>query len=420
MSILSELLTSVFQRYAKGDPAAAQTDRTMSVLVAGMLSQCSEINGMVTAREILDRFSVMRDDEKRVFFGYLADALDVDADAMAKAVAAFGNRPDVESYGALQIAAEPPRQELVRRLNQSPGATQALVGMRADLLRLVRRDDPVARIDLDFRHLFASWFNRGFLVLRPVNWDSSARLLEKIIAYEAVHQIRSWDDLRRRIQPEDRRCFGFFHPSMPEEPLIFVEVALTTGTPGNIQALLAEDRAPVAAQDANTAVFYSISNCQAGLAGVSFGNFLIKQVTADLAAELPNLKTFLTLSPVPKLGAWIRQNGLRDARGEELRQAAAAYLIGSKLPCGLPSDPVARFHLSNGAELHAIHLDADLSEKGREQSFGVMVNYLYDRARIAVNHERFANNGTVAAAPTVVALAEKAQPKEICVAQSAP
>ena len=276
-----------------------------------------------------------------------------------------------------------------------------------DLLRLIPRKDPRARIDIDFQHLFSSWFNRGFLVLRPISWESPAQVLEKIIAYEAVHAIQSWDDLRRRVQPGDRRCFAFFHPAMPDEPLIFVEIALTRGIPGSVQKLLAEDRSPLAAEDADTAVFYSISNCQAGLAGISFGNSLIKQVAEDLAAELPNIKTFVTLSPIPTLTKWMGEQGIDPARLEpdSLKAAAARFLLTAKRPDGLPYDPVTRFHLGNGAYIHAVHAGADLSPKGMAESAGAMVNYRYDPDTFAENHERYADARDVVASKEVRALA---------------
>jgi malonyl-CoA decarboxylase len=234
--------------------------------------------------------------------------------------------------------------------------------------------------------------------------------LEKIIAYEAVHAIDSWSALRRRLEPEDRRCFAFFHPAMPDEPLIFVEIALTKGIPSSVQTLLADDGTPIADTEADTAVFYSISNCQAGLAGISFGNTLIKQVAGDLALELPNLKTFVTLSPVPGLRNWIASEQIHHdpSSPDTMARLAAHYLLAAKRGDGMPVDPVARFHLGNGAVLHAVHLGADTSEKGIEQSGGVMVNYLYDLARVSRNHERFASRGDIATTGPVRSLAAQA------------
>jgi malonyl-CoA decarboxylase len=249
-------------------------------------------------------------------------------------------------------------------------------------------------------------------VLRPLNWDSPAGILEKIIEYEAVHAIDSWDDLRRRLQPVDRRCFGFFHPTMADEPLIFVEVALTKGVPNSVQGLLAEDRATLEPGDADTAVFYSISNCQAGLAGISFGNSLIKQVAADLARDLPNVKTFVTLSPIPRLNEWLASAKLGALGKGNDRALAANYLLEAKRADGTPYDPVARFHLGNGALIHAVHADADTSENGLRQSNGAMVNYLYNLSQIAQNHEKFVGEKTVVASSDVRSLSASITPQK--------
>ena len=406
MSLLADLLAVVFKRRYRALGAAAPDDRPLSGLAADLIGAAGEVSGQALARSVLDRYAAAGDEAKRAFFRHLAENMAICAPALREALRAYEGGQSKASYGALVAAAEPPRQELIRRLNQVPGATGRLVAMRADLLRLGRGTDALEALDLDFRHLFASWFNRGFLVLRPISWESPAHILEKIIAYEAVHAIASWDDLRRRLEPGDRRCFAFFHPAMPDEPLIFVEVALTRGMPGGISALLSGERATVGADDADTAVFYSISNCQAGLAGISFGNSLIKQVAADLAAELPKLATFATLSPIPGLLGWLRAQGHGfDADDDALmRSLAAHYLLAAKRPDGLPLDPVARFHLGNGALVHRVHARADTSQKGMRQSAGVMVNYLYDLRRVSQNHERFAASHEIAASAEVRSL----------------
>lgn len=380
--------------------------RSIEELCGDLLGSSGEISGAVTARHILDRYAAMEPPEKLRFFEFLAQDMGIDADAVRRTLADFETRPSLQSYRAFATAAEPRRQELARRLNQIPGATAQLVQMRDDMLGFARSHPTLGPVDHDFRHLLSSWFNRGFLVLRPIDWESPAEVLEKIIAYEAVHTIDSWDDLRRRVQPSDRRCFAYFHPAMPNEPLIFVEVALTKGVPGSVQALLSDTRVELNAEDADTAVFYSISNCQSGLAGISFGNSLIKQVVADLSRDLPGLETFVTLSPIPGLMGWIAETGqqMGDA-AEAQRQLAAQYLLTAKHDRGSPRDPVARFHLGNGALIHDVHAGADLSPNGMAQSAGVMVNYLYDRALIAQNHEGYADGYKVAASPQVQALA---------------
>ncbi|MCB1343002.1 MAG: malonyl-CoA decarboxylase [Pseudooceanicola sp.] len=406
MSLLSDLLSTLFNRRLRSE-GEADDARDIQTLIADLLSAKGEISGLATASRILSRFAAMDDAGKTGFFTHLADDLGIDPARIRDTLAAFEAEQTQTNYAAFLAAAEPGRQELARRLNRVPGATPRLVAMRQDLLRLIPRKDPRARIDIDFQHLFSSWFNRGFLVLRPISWESPAQVLEKIIAYEAVHAIQSWDDLRRRVQPGDRRCFAFFHPAMPDEPLIFVEIALTRGIPGSVQKLLAEDRSPLAAEDADTAVFYSISNCQAGLAGISFGNSLIKQVAEDLAAELPNIKTFVTLSPIPTLTKWMGEQGIDPARLEpdSLKAAAARFLLTAKRPDGLPYDPVTRFHLGNGAYIHAVHAGADLSPKGMAESAGAMVNYRYDPDTFAENHERYADARDVVASKEVRALA---------------
>jgi malonyl-CoA decarboxylase len=415
-SFLQDLLATIFER---GAPRPSSNDgRSMEELAAALISERGEASGFSIATAILDRYEKSSPQERAEFFRLLAEEHDIDADAIIDAASAYKTTPDADILARLVGEAEPPRQELLRRLNRLPGATGRLVKMREDLLSTLKTKPSFRRVDIDFQHLFMSWFNRGFLVLRRIDWTTPANILEKIIAYEAVHAINDWDDLRRRLQPTDRQCFAFFHPAMPDEPLIFVEVALTGDIPGSIDALLSDERQPIAEAEATTAVFYSISNCQRGLAGISFGNFLIKQVATDLMLSLPNLKTFVTLSPVPGLTRWMREEAqaedideerrallsrLSEAKSAEELQAdgpalsalTAEYLVRAKRPDGLPLDPVARFHFGNGASLERIHSFADTSAKGIAQSCGVMVNYRYDLKTVEANHELFAHKGEV-------------------------
>ena len=298
--------------------------------------------------------------------------------------------------------------------------------MRSDLLTHMDGRKDLAAVDHDVAHLLASWFNRGFLVLRRIDWSTPANILEQIIRYEAVHEIRDWDDLRRRIDPADRRCYAFFHPALADAPLIFVEVALTETIPSGIAPLLAVDRKGVAIERARTAVFYSISNTQRGLGGISFGNFLIKQVVEELRRELPKLDTFVTLSPVPNFMQWLKtaddvpvteeerelMKQLDDPNWYEheevtaqlravLEPLAAHYFLRARNPKGRIIDPVARFHLGNGARLERIDWLGDLSAKGLRESAGIMVNYLYRLDDIEENHEAYANNGEVVASSAV-------------------
>jgi malonyl-CoA decarboxylase len=409
MSLLADLLSTVFDRRYRALTQAGRPQRPLAEQARDLLGTAGEVSGLTLARDILAGYAALEDAGKLGFLRDLAQEMTIDPELVRSALDAYEKAPSKASYRGFMEAAEPRRQEVIRRLNRVPGATGALVAMRADLLRLGQGDPGLEALDLDFRHLFASWFNHGFLVLRPISWESPAHILEKIITYEAVHAIDSWQDLRRRLQPEDRRCFAFFHPAMPDEPLIFVEVALTRGIAGSIQTLLAEDREVLQAEQADTAVFYSISNCQAGLAGISFGNSLIKQVAADLAAELPGVTRFVTLSPIPALTRWAAQEGLAAPQTPQAARALAArYLLQAKDRAGRPFDPVARFHLGNGAQVQAVQAEADVSAKGRAQSFGLMVNYLYDLPRVSQNHESYATKREVVASAEVAALAKTA------------
>jgi len=414
---LGELLTQLFQRRA---PLFGGKDDTRSMieLCDALLSEEGEVSGHRLASTFLKRYQTADDAEKLAFFRYLNSELDVDAEKLVELAQSYGQAKDTNIFKALSRAAEPRRQELLRRLNQPTGATQGLVAMRVDLLNFLKEHPDLKRTDFDFRHLLQSWFNLGFLVLKQINWDTPARILDKIIAYEAVHEISDLDDLRKRLFPPDRRCFAFFHPSMPDEPLIFVEVALTSEVPGSIDGILLENRMPLAPENARVAVFYSISNCQVGLRGISFGNLLIKQVVAELSLEMPNLNQFVTLSPIPKLNTWLNsqvddaelgfaasQALVAQASDDTVAQLAARYLTTAKRDDGLPYDPVARFHLGNGAEVYAVHSGADLSENGHNQSSGAMVNYHYDLSKTELHHEDFVRNATVSATKDVLALA---------------
>jgi len=384
------------------------------------------------------------------FLKLLAAEFDIDHQAVAglgeRLVRAKENAERRKIERELRVALEPPRTKLLTHFNALPEGVKFLVDMRAELIGLSAHDALLSGLERDLKGLLASWFDVGFLELTRITWDAPAALLEKLIVYEAVHEIRSWTDLKNRLEA-DRRCFAYFHPRMPEEPLIFVEVALVGGMSDNVQSLL-DEAAPVGdPAEADTAIFYSISNCQRGLAGISLGDFLIKRVVDSLAAELPHLKTYATLSPIPGFRAWLDKRIPEEGEGlltaaerkamqlllpaelatlgldellsrprwhaeEPVAQAvkapllrlAARYLMTEKTPRGRALDPVAHFHLTNGARMERLDWLADLSAKGLQQSAGMMINYLYRQAEIEGNHEAYTGEGQVAASAAIARL----------------
>jgi malonyl-CoA decarboxylase len=431
-AFFSDLLASISERgrtlLRRGGSSDDKPDAADLIeLCEAVLSGRGEASGTAMAREVLDRYRHLSEAERLSFFRTLASSYGPEREKLARAIKAWRAQPNNADASDLHFASEPRRQELIRRLNRAPGGTGDLVAMRADLLDLMKKDDKnLAALDRDVAHLLASWFNRGFLVLRRIDWSTPANILEKIIRYEAVHEISGWGDLRRRIDPADRRCYAFFHPALVDEPLIFVEVALTEAIPNAIAPLLAEDRELVPVERARTAVFYSISNTQRGLGGISFGNFLIKQVVEELRRELPRLENFVTLSPVPGFLQWLKTATDLPVTDEErallahldepdwwqnselegelrsiVEPLAAYYFLKARTPKGRLIDSVARFHLGNGARLEQIDWLGDLSPKGMRESAGLMVNYLYRLDDIEKNHEAYANQGTVAASGAV-------------------
>lgn len=437
VSFFQELLTTVAEQGRALLPKSlfgAGANDGVEDLASALISGRGEASGVAIAGALLDRYKTLGADERTAFFRFLAESLQPDAADVAAASRAYLADPGETALVKLRLAVEGKRQELFRRLNLAPGATAQIVSLRNDLLsEPARADINYAGVDADLRHLLQSWFNRGFLVLKRIDWQTPASILEKIIAYEAVHEISGWDDLRRRLDPVDRRCYAFFHPSLIDDPLIFVEVALTTDVPSAIAPLLKGERRLAPGEEPTTAVFYSISNCQPGLRGISFGNFLLKQVVEDLAREQPSLKTFVTLSPVPHFARWLDRliasdpAGIisaddrevltalldirwhrTDAGNEDLKEAllaqAAYYFLSAKSGDNRPVDPVARFHLGNGARLERINWLGDVSEKGLRAAHGLMVNYRYDLKEIERNHEAYANEGVVAASRAVKGL----------------
>ena len=415
-------------RHAAARQRTARAVRRMKLDCMRLLSEKGELGGMTLARGLIDHLEDLDDSDLEDFFAFLAGDLSPDPQHVLALAQAYAETPGASTLLALTTAAEPPRQELFRRLNRMPGGTTALLRLRRALIKLLPTRPELRVIEADLLHLLTSWFNPGFLRMKRVDWNSPAQLLERIIHHEAVLAIDGWDDLRRRLQP-DRRCFAFFHPQLGDEPLIFVEVALLAEMPDAIAPLIDKSSLPLPSDRFRVAAFYSISNCEPGLRGVSLGNFLIKTVAEQLKRELPRLRTFCTLSPIPGFAAWLlsepelaalqppRKSGpwaleparerlralcggdlgalqgaaVHEALGEhgtaDLQLLCSAYLLTqSTTPAG---DPVARFHLDNGARLERLNPRGNMSGKGLRQSLGMMVNYLYDLGKVESSHAKF-------------------------------
>ena len=418
------------------------------VKVERLLSHCTKLltergqaMGVSLALEMLELYGELDRRQQVGFFLALLDGFSPDPKAALAAAERYAAEPSIEVFAQLHDAVEPPRQELLRRLNRAPGGMAAILQMREHVLHAMREHPELAAVDWDFRHLLSSWFNPGFLQVVRIDWRTPAYLLERIIAHDAVHEIKGWDDLRRRLEA-DRRCFAFFHPALPDQPLIFVEVALVEEMPDTIAPLLDVTATHGDPTRATVAALYSINNCQRGLRGVSLGNFLVKQVVEVLSEELPRLRTVCTLSPVPGFAAWLISH-LRTPVGERLpalsqalhavarplatdlsRLAAdpalaqeqlkplkgalltlcATYLLRTGPEGEQAQDQVAKFHLNNGARLERVNWGADLSRRGLQQSLGMMVNYLYEPRAIEANHDRFMQ-GRVMASRHVTSLA---------------
>ena len=363
-----------------------------------VMSTTGEVSSIVFAEHLLELINEQTDEDLLVFLSYLLKEYDIDAESLLKNIQAYQSERNQNNLTLVSNSSEPKWIELFRRLNATPAGTHKLIKLREKIKDLMAEGNSgLESFDEGLLKLFKYWFNPSFLVLEKIDWSTPANVLEKIIEYEAVHEINSWDDLRARLAPSDRYCFAFFHPLIPEDPLIFVEVALTNKIPESIEEVIKIEREELEFNQINTAVFYSISNCQNGLSGISFGNFLIKKVAHKLKQEIIGLDNFVTLSPVPGLMRWLENNApLTYERckdkiidDEELNQKAINYLTESTREDGLPNDPVARFHLGNGAILKNINLNADQSSKGLSQSNGIMVNYLYDLETVERNHELF-------------------------------
>ncbi|MGZ5078440.1 MAG: malonyl-CoA decarboxylase [Usitatibacter sp.] len=411
-SMLERIVGSITASGLVRSPAQRRADR-LAKLLHTLISQRGEATGAVLARRSVALYRGLDGAGRLRFFEALARDFAPDRDAVLAAAQAYHADPSAKHLARLQKVAEPPRQEVFRRMNMAPGGTAALLELRRELLDSIRKYPELAAVDHDLTHLLGSWFNRGFLELRRIDWNTPAAILEKLIAYEAVHEIRGFPDLKRRLE-RDRRCFAFFHPALPDDPLIFVEVAFVNEMPSEVAPILATESAVGDPRRARCAVFYSITSCQAGLRGISFGNFLIKQVAADLHAELPNLKVFATLSPVPGLKSWVQRTlPAGEPEDRETLEGLAAWYLTREWAEGHALDPVARFHLGNGARLDRINWAADPSAKGLAQSYGLMVNYVYDLGDVEKNHEEYMNRHRVVASGAVEKLAKGVEARVI-------
>ena len=418
-------------------PSPQRDVRTLVAQCETLLTERGEFSGRRLATDALLAYAMLDAESRELFFDHLVKDFSPSADALSRAAETYRAEPTQDHLIQLQTAVEPPRQELFRRLNQGEGGTAVLVEMRKHLLATLSKHPERAGVDADLSHLFRSWFNRGFLFLQRIDWGTSALILERLIEYEAVHQINGWSDLRRRLDA-DRRCYGFFHPALPNQPVIFIEIALVKGLPAKVQPLL-DPKAPVLdPATADCAAFYSITNCHEGLRGVSFGNMLIKQVVEELRRDFPKLKTFATVSPVSGFADWLTRTspaltiderrptllrkvldkfrGAADQADEpevapgierELSRLCASYLMYAKRKGTLPLDPVARFHLANGARLERLNWMGDTSPAGLARSLGFTVNYVYRLADVERNHEAYAKDHVVAASSEFRNLADR-------------
>ena len=405
MSLFQNILSSVMKGTRRlnrlGSKSFGTLHKDINKATESVMSTTGEVSTQVYAEHLLNLIEDLDDKKLSTFLKNLLSKYDIDTKILLKNAKNYSSEKNEKNYQEISNSSEPRWIELFRRLNSTPNGTYRLVKMRERIRSLNNEDFKI--LDYGLLRLFKYWFNPSFLVLERIDWETPANILEKIIQYEAVHEINSWKDLRARLAPKDRQCFAFFHPLIPNDPLIFVEVALCSGVPKSIQKIINIDRQEIDVEEANTAIFYSISNCHNGLLGISFGNFLIKEVAKNLKRELPDLNQFLTLSPLPGFMKWMEEYAPitfercseKNCSDDELMKKAIKYLTESDRKDGMPNDPVGRFHIGNGASLERVNLGADLSEKGLLQSYGVMANYLYDLDVVEENHEIFYKNKVV-------------------------
>jgi len=422
--------SSFLRRLTGGRGSMGGAAQNLFALCDALLAESGEYASSALAREALEAYQRLDERGRREFFDVLARDYSPSPEAVAQSAAAYQADPSPDNLAQLQESVEPLRRELFRRLNAAQGGTAALVELRRELLSNLKANPHWRVIDADLLQLLREWFNRGFLRLERIDWRTSAIVLEKLIQYEAVHAIQGWRDLRRRLET-DRRCFAFFHPQLPDEPIIFIEVALTRTMSAHIQPLL-DIGSPVTPANCDCAMFYSITNCQEGLRGISFGNLLIKRVAEELRREFPHLRRFATLSPIPGFRRWLEQKRserpielaalarleqpdwhvgeISDSLQRTLLRLCAYYLLNARqgeVRESEPLDPVARFHLGNGAVLERLNWMGDISENGIQRSAGLMVNYIYWLNELERNHERYWRESVIAASPQVEKLARE-------------
>ena len=414
MSFFQKLISSIMNGSLKGGYFRSKDfgvlHKDINKALESVMSKSGEVSSLVYAEHLSNLIENLDDKQLIDFFNTLIEKYDIDLNSLLKASKEYSKNKTQKNLEIISRSSEPQWVELFRRLNTVSEGTHRLVQLR-ERIRSLEKDNPdLAFFDISLLNLFKHWFNPSFLVLKRIDWSTPANILEKIIAYEAVHEINSWEDLRARLAPEDRRCFAFFHPLIPNEPLIFVEVALSDNMPETINEVIKIDRSITLDQDINTAVFYSISNCQDGLSGISFGNFLIKKVAHKLKQENEGLDRFATLSPAPGFTKWLKEKSIDENIDEDnILKQALIYLINSDREDGFPNDPVAKFHLGNGAILERVNLNSDLSSKGINQSKGVMINYLYNLDLLEKNHELFFKTKTVQLSDGIKSLRKKFQ-----------
>ena len=409
-NIISSIMSGTLKNNLFGGEDFGVLHKDINKALESVMISSGEVSSLVYAEHLLTLIEQLNDNDLVIFLKELAENYDIDPSVLSEASKDYAANKTQANLEKVAAASEPGWVELFRRLNTTPNGTVRLVRLRETIRGLVKDNPEIAFFNSSLLGLFRSWFNPSFLVLEKIDWSTPANILEKIIEYEAVHEINSWDDLRARLAPEDRRCFAFFHPLIPDEPLIFVEVALCDKMPESINEVIKIDREITEYKDINTAVFYSISNCQDGLAGISFGNFLIKKVAHKLKQELDDLSKFVTLSPMPSFVKWLEKKSMYEDMDEDgLMTQAILYLTESEREDNSPNDPVAKFHLGNGAILEKINLNADLSEKGIMQSKGLMVNYLYNLELLEKNHELFFKTKNVQQSDGIKSLKKKLQ-----------